>query len=78
MFETGADRLAIHVVACSAFNLLRELSKASGALFVEQVFRSVLSMPQPKGSAARRPACQSIPLSLSGSKESQLQSTPAK
>lgn len=39
MVERNDDPLAIHVVASSALNLLRELIKISGNNYMEQVFR---------------------------------------
>lgn len=42
MFNANADPLAMHLVASSALNLLRELSKVDGERFVERVFRSAL------------------------------------
>ncbi len=42
MFPANADPVAIHVVASSALNILRELSKVDGRSFVERVFQSAL------------------------------------
>ncbi len=42
MFSANADPIAIHVVASSALNILRELSKVDGRRFVERVFQSAL------------------------------------
>ena len=42
MSKTNADPLAFHVVASSALNLLRELSKVDGPRFIERVYQSAL------------------------------------
>lgn len=39
MSDAGADPLATHVVASSAFNMLRELSKVDGAHFTVRVYQ---------------------------------------
>lgn len=42
MTNAGSDQLAVHVVATSALNLLRELMKVGGESFTEKVIRSAL------------------------------------
>ena len=42
MFNANADPLAMHIVASSALNLLRELSNIDGVRFVARVYQSAL------------------------------------